>query len=273
MPRPFYSWEKSPWYPFSRRLGGPQSRSGRGVEEKNSQPPPGIEPRSSDRPARSQSDSGCLQNMQLLNATARAVADYWRSMKQLHLFVVLRCMVRSVLFKQPHRTQQRYRSRLQFGVSRFASQPDIGYHERDFMRFSSVSPDVYTEIGHDCIFPNPLFSSHPTLYNLCSLNSLKYAKNQSINQLHGDRAVWLFYAVYSVFQAVWAPRFVKLVILTSLKRHEMLKNKNVLSAEVTGVRSAERLWGSLFSTQEQNRINTEVTARPHDTLFPNSCTT
>jgi len=30
-----------------RRLGGHQSRSGRGVEEKNSQPPPGIEQRRS----------------------------------------------------------------------------------------------------------------------------------------------------------------------------------------------------------------------------------
>jgi hypothetical protein len=29
---------KSPWYPLDRRLGGPQSRSGRGGEEKNSQP-------------------------------------------------------------------------------------------------------------------------------------------------------------------------------------------------------------------------------------------
>jgi hypothetical protein len=28
---------KSPWYPLDRRLGGPQSRSGRGVKEKNSQ--------------------------------------------------------------------------------------------------------------------------------------------------------------------------------------------------------------------------------------------
>jgi hypothetical protein len=28
---------------LDRRLGGPQSRSGNGVEEKNSQPPPGIE--------------------------------------------------------------------------------------------------------------------------------------------------------------------------------------------------------------------------------------
>jgi hypothetical protein len=35
---------KGPWYPLDRRLGGPQSRSGRGGEEKNSQPQPGIEP-------------------------------------------------------------------------------------------------------------------------------------------------------------------------------------------------------------------------------------
>jgi len=34
---------KSPWYPLDRRLGGPQSRSGSG-DEKNSQPPPEIEP-------------------------------------------------------------------------------------------------------------------------------------------------------------------------------------------------------------------------------------
>jgi hypothetical protein len=48
------------------RLGGPQSRSRRGVEEKNSQPPPEIEPLSSDRPARSQSlyrlRTGCSIN-------------------------------------------------------------------------------------------------------------------------------------------------------------------------------------------------------------------
>jgi hypothetical protein len=30
----------SPWYPLDRRLGGPQSQSGRGGEEKNSQPLP-----------------------------------------------------------------------------------------------------------------------------------------------------------------------------------------------------------------------------------------
>jgi hypothetical protein len=31
---------KEPRYPLYRRLRGPQSRSGRGGEEKNSQPPP-----------------------------------------------------------------------------------------------------------------------------------------------------------------------------------------------------------------------------------------
>jgi hypothetical protein len=43
-PGPLYSQGKSPWYPLDMRLGGPQSRSGRGGEEKNSQPLPGLEP-------------------------------------------------------------------------------------------------------------------------------------------------------------------------------------------------------------------------------------
>jgi hypothetical protein len=34
---------KSPLCPLDRRLSGPQSRSGRGGEEKNSQPLPGLE--------------------------------------------------------------------------------------------------------------------------------------------------------------------------------------------------------------------------------------
>jgi hypothetical protein len=42
-PLPLYPQGKSPWYPLDRRLGGPQSRSGRWGEEKNSQPQPGIE--------------------------------------------------------------------------------------------------------------------------------------------------------------------------------------------------------------------------------------
>jgi hypothetical protein len=46
--RPLYPQGKNPWYPLNRRLGGPQSRSGRGGEEKNSQPLPGLEP--SDHP-------------------------------------------------------------------------------------------------------------------------------------------------------------------------------------------------------------------------------
>jgi hypothetical protein len=43
-PRPLYPQGKSPLYPLDRGLGGPQSRSGRGGEEKNFQPPPEIEP-------------------------------------------------------------------------------------------------------------------------------------------------------------------------------------------------------------------------------------
>jgi hypothetical protein len=43
---------KSPWYPLDRRLGGPQSRFGRGDEEKNCQASPGIETYNSNRPAR-----------------------------------------------------------------------------------------------------------------------------------------------------------------------------------------------------------------------------
>jgi hypothetical protein len=35
---------KDPRYPLDRRLGGPQSRSGRGGEEIDFQPPPEIEP-------------------------------------------------------------------------------------------------------------------------------------------------------------------------------------------------------------------------------------
>jgi hypothetical protein len=38
-----YSQGNSPYYPLDRRLGGPQSRSGRGGEEKKSQPLLGLE--------------------------------------------------------------------------------------------------------------------------------------------------------------------------------------------------------------------------------------
>jgi hypothetical protein len=43
-PQPLYPQGKSSWYPLDRRLGGPQSRSGDGGEEKNSHPVPGLEP-------------------------------------------------------------------------------------------------------------------------------------------------------------------------------------------------------------------------------------
>jgi len=51
--RPLYPQGKSPRYRLDRGLGGPQSRSGRGGEEKNIHLPPEIEPYNPDRPARS----------------------------------------------------------------------------------------------------------------------------------------------------------------------------------------------------------------------------
>jgi len=42
--RPLYPQGKSSWCPLDKRLGGPQNRRGRGGEEKNSQPPPGLKP-------------------------------------------------------------------------------------------------------------------------------------------------------------------------------------------------------------------------------------
>jgi hypothetical protein len=49
-PRPPYPQGKSPYYPLYRRLGGPQSRSGHGGEEKNFSPWQDSNP---DHPARS----------------------------------------------------------------------------------------------------------------------------------------------------------------------------------------------------------------------------
>jgi hypothetical protein len=42
-PQPLCPQGNSPWYPLDRRVVGPQSRSGRCGEEKNSQPLPGLE--------------------------------------------------------------------------------------------------------------------------------------------------------------------------------------------------------------------------------------
>jgi hypothetical protein len=42
-PQSLYPQGKSTWYPLDRRMGGPQSHSGRGGEEVNSQPLPGLE--------------------------------------------------------------------------------------------------------------------------------------------------------------------------------------------------------------------------------------
>jgi hypothetical protein len=43
-PRPLNRQGRSPRYPLDWKLGGPESRSGRGGEDRNFQSPPGIEP-------------------------------------------------------------------------------------------------------------------------------------------------------------------------------------------------------------------------------------
>jgi hypothetical protein len=53
-PAALYPRGKKPRYPLDRRLGGPQSRSGRRGQKKSPLPLLGIESRSPDRPARSQ---------------------------------------------------------------------------------------------------------------------------------------------------------------------------------------------------------------------------
>jgi hypothetical protein len=67
-PQRLYFQGKSSWYPLDRRLGGPQSHSGRGGEEKNSQPPPGIEPYNPDRAASiiKEQQQGCSKRFLLL---------------------------------------------------------------------------------------------------------------------------------------------------------------------------------------------------------------
>jgi hypothetical protein len=66
-PRPcLYPRGKDPRYPLDRKLGEPQSRSGHRGYRKNPFPPPGIEPRSPGRPARSQTLLPELTRLQIL---------------------------------------------------------------------------------------------------------------------------------------------------------------------------------------------------------------
>jgi hypothetical protein len=60
---------KSSWNPLDRRLGGPQSRSGRGGEEKkNPQPLPGLEP-----PISQTVDQASTQAISLIASTAESL--------------------------------------------------------------------------------------------------------------------------------------------------------------------------------------------------------
>jgi hypothetical protein len=81
-PRPLYPEGKRPCFSLEKRLGGPQSRSGRGGEEKNSHPPPGIEPWNSDHPARS--PTLCQVNIRIFR---RVFATWQRCLQELLIFI------------------------------------------------------------------------------------------------------------------------------------------------------------------------------------------
>jgi hypothetical protein len=70
-----FSQGKSPQYPLDRRLGGPQSHSGYGGGEKNSQPPPEIEPQNPDHPAHSQSLSWLTLQLDFINFKNKTVSN------------------------------------------------------------------------------------------------------------------------------------------------------------------------------------------------------
>jgi hypothetical protein len=52
--------------------------------------------------------------------------------------------------------------------------PDTGYHDwlsRCFPQPLNANSRIILRSGHDCIFPNPLFTYHPTIERLCSLDA------------------------------------------------------------------------------------------------------
>jgi hypothetical protein len=85
-PLPLYPQGRSPWYTLDSRVSGPQSRSGHGVEE-NSQPPPGIEPRSSHRPAQSWKQKGFKIKLSLCLTKYHTMKKYGGVDVQLHAFL------------------------------------------------------------------------------------------------------------------------------------------------------------------------------------------
>jgi hypothetical protein len=82
--RPLYPQGKSPWYPLDRRLGGPQSHFGCGGEDKNSQPPPGIEPTYPDRPALSQ-----CYTARAITGLVKEWITYWYENNVFHFICII----------------------------------------------------------------------------------------------------------------------------------------------------------------------------------------
>jgi hypothetical protein len=138
MPQPLYHRGESPRYPLDRRLGGVQNRFGRGGEEKNSQPPPGIKPPNPGQICTLDSQCSCSSHSRVV---------FWRCL------VRFSCDLRDWLPKQrplqlilprsyrPH--EWSFVSGLVSRVSRWLAEWATGYHnnihcmERGFLRKNS----------------------------------------------------------------------------------------------------------------------------------------
>jgi hypothetical protein len=93
-PRPLYSRENSPSYPLNRRLGEPQSRSGRCGEEKNLLPLPRIESRPSS-PSLYRLYVGCYRAV----AVAFRIFVWWTE-PTFEEYFLLRCSNSSPTFRR-----------------------------------------------------------------------------------------------------------------------------------------------------------------------------
>jgi hypothetical protein len=140
LPRPLYRQGKRGWYPLDRSLGGPQSRSGHGGEEKNSQPPPGLElpsssPQSSAIPLSypgSEMEKNASLRILTLHSSSKAVHEGTRTRQnQRKYFTLLRSDSTCLPFKYHHlQLSVHFPLNISFGLSSVAIALGYGLDDR-----------------------------------------------------------------------------------------------------------------------------------------------
>jgi hypothetical protein len=157
---------RNPWYPLDRRLGGPQSRSGRWWREKFPAP---AGTRSPDHPS---SNPGFLfLNFMLFKSVTKQSSIF---LKCRPMFMLNRCA--------PNTFGETVTLWVTFAYVRYllrvsASLPAIPRFYQIYLSLSGQMMGLYHQTRHDCLpgnscLLNTIISlSHLTLYNLCSWNS------------------------------------------------------------------------------------------------------